>query len=96
MVVSTSFVVLILCYWSGLISDEEFDRVSSLSDPEWRSQLRALQNEDINDVLHGRWREYYYRQERKVLIYVRAVYLFCHCNYTGGWCEVVLLHRWMV
>ena len=77
-------------------SDEECERVSSLDDPEWRSQLKALQNVDINDVLHGRWWEYYYRQENRVLIYVRPVNLSCHCYYTGGWCEVVLLHRWML
>jgi hypothetical protein len=57
--------VLILCYWSGLISDEECERVSSLDDPEWRSQLQALQNEDINLVLHGRWEEYVDRQADK-------------------------------
>ena len=86
------FVVLILCYWSGWISDEECERVSSLDDPEWRSQLWALQNEDINLVLRGRWM----RQHWKVLIYVRPVNSLCHCYYTDGWCEVVLLHRWMV
>ena len=105
MVVSTSFVVLILCYWSGLISDEECERVFSLDDLEWRTQLEALQNEDINCVLYGRWRKYCEEQKYKVLIYVRPIYLVSvttqvdgvrWCYYTGGWCEVVLLHRWMV
>ena len=79
-----------------MISDEERERVSSLGDPEWRSQLEALRNEDVNDVLHGRWREYCDKQICKVLIYVRPVNWSCHCNYTGGCCEVVLLHRWML
>ena len=83
MVVSTSFVVIILCYWDGWISDEECERVSLLDDPEWRSQLQALQNEDINLVLHGRWEEYVDRQADKVPIFVRPVSLFCLCNYTG-------------
>ena len=76
------FVALILCYWSGWISDEDCERVSSLDDPEWRSQLWALQNEDINHVLHGRWREYYHRQKSRVLIYVRPVNWSCHYNWT--------------
>ena len=71
MVVLTSFAVLIFCYWNGLISDKECERVYSLADPEWRTQLEALQNKDINLVLHGRWEEYYSRQYGKVPIYVR-------------------------
>ena len=50
------------------MSAEECEIVSSLDDPEWWIQLDALQNEDINLVLHGGWREYWGRQEYKVLI----------------------------
>ena len=93
-VINTSVlhVVLLLCYWEDMISEDECKRVYSLA--EWRGEMEALKKppdkmEGIGNVLNGKWRLYISRLQAKVILLITNV-LFDYSIPCVSKCECML------
>ena len=88
-ITSVLHVVLILCYWEDLISEDKCERVYLMA--EWKGEMLELKKppdvqRDIGDVLNGTWNEYIFRQLDTVILLLTHV-LFAYSIHCVSKCE---------